>query len=185
MHSENDLEMSQGTQERAQGYMGWGRTSLSQRSTYRGTRDNLHNITQEVLMLWLIDAEWTGSNHLSYARASIGSKTTSYPEAKSSVLPLIMSPCEFGSLLFSWRRISQSLLIKGTYSYAQLELGWRRGSWPLQLYWSWSLDRSLVQPDARSGQMAGDPHFYSSKAVIGRNIQTLFWVGSSSIFFSQ
>lgn len=146
---------------RAQWSMGWSRTSLSWQSISRGTRGNIHNMLV-VLMLWLTSVERLSSSHLSYARAAIGTRTISYSEAKSSVLPLITSPCGFGSLLSSWRRISPSLLInRQIQTHAQLEPGWRRGYWPLQLYLNRSLDRSLAQTDAKRGQNGrGSPFLF-------------------------
>lgn len=76
---------------RAQWSMGWSRTSLSWQSISRGTRGNVHNMLV-VLMLWLTSVERLSSSHLSSARAAIGTRTTSYSEAKSSVIPLITSP---------------------------------------------------------------------------------------------
>lgn len=156
MHYKNYFE------HRAQGSMGGSRTSLRWRSISRDTRGNVHNIMRVVLMLWLTDVERLGSSHLSYARAAIGTRTTSYSEAKSSVLPLITSPCGFGSLLSSWRRISPSLLInRQIQTHAQLEPGWRRGYWPLQLYLNRSLDRSLARTDAKRGQNGrGSPFLF-------------------------
>lgn len=157
---------------RAQWSMGWSRTSLSWQSISRGTRGNVHNMLV-VLMLWLTSVERLSSSHLSYARAAIGTRTISYSEAKSSVLPLITSPCGFGSLLSSWRRISPSLLInRQIQTHAQLEPGWRRGHY--NCIWTDLWTEASLKLTQRGAKMAGDPHFYSNRTVIDRNIQTLW-----------